>query len=710
MKYKNLLVIPVYHARVNFTRIVFKKFMEFKPDCVVVEFPRDLEENTIEAIERLPLLSIVGYQENDNIPEAHVIKVNKDNNDEPVGGDEKQDKFDLIFNPKYTYIPVHPADPMIEGIRLALQYKVPIAFIDLILDDYDPRSFRLPDDELIDIVEKLESFPDLVLSHIPKSEVNSVDYDRELCMASRLQDLMDEHERVLFITGFAHWERIKDFLDEEKRIEVTEIRYHENQAIFNVHPISSDLVIEEIPYLEYLYELWRMMQFGDVKRESIIKEITKHKFKFFKLNEQFLSKKENTGDTEETIESTSNGEIEEQQVDDRWLTILYKNTELEVDLMESGEYSRKDGLSLLLECANMIYQEYYFREPVTLLKLKFMMQYMRNWSILKDAFFPNLYKVAMSAKNFVNDEYASIVLDIARLYPFIEEHSKYPTVIHDAGDNFLGPNNIFLKSRISSGKRSWIHLPIKKRPKERFPGEWQKAWKDLPYSMCSYQPEDIIEENFFTYLRQKTLSIIENKRVKIKEFKNSLLDGIDFRETIRNKIIGKLYVKEILPIFGKVGSVVIIFDPDEERHIYENKVTWWAEHNQESDMAFYSTFPEENLIGPGIARVELGGVLSIYPPMKIPDVWHYFPVENETFKKCEILLRAAIHFSKEKFIPYVSGTPPSKKMEKIALSMNKIIIHIPLWNLSKETLESVRFLHMLRNKSVRGYAKDFIFL
>ena len=38
-------------------------------------------------------------------------------------------------------------------------------------------------------------------------------------------------------------------------------------------------------------------------------------------------------------------------------------------------------------------------------------------------------------------------------------------------------------------------------------------------------------------------------------------------------------------------------------------MTWQGEHTQESDMAFYSTDPYEQLVGPGIIRAEYGGFL-----------------------------------------------------------------------------------------------------
>ena len=50
-------------------------------------------------------------------------------------------------------------------------------------------------------------------------------------------------------------------------------------------------------------------------------------------------------------------------------------------------------------------------------------------------------------------------------------------------------------------------------------------------------------------------------------------------------------------------------------------MTWQGEHEQESDMALYSTPPGEHFDGPGISRCEYGGFLLSYPPGRMFHVW-----------------------------------------------------------------------------------------
>ncbi len=699
-------ILPVYHGRITFGKLVDATITSFDPDVIAIELPSDLKDIFTTAVKRLPILSIVGYIERNREPPAGTMAP-------PPAGEGGIPA--TILGSAYTFIPVHPGDPMVEAIRLGLERNKRIEFIDLVLDNYDPVEYSLPDEESLEHFPDFETFQDLVMAHLPKSGKGSVDYDRELCMAARVLDLARNGKKVLCIAGFAHCARLKEFLEAKTRVDVADPAVHKFQQIFDVAPVSSDLVIEEIPYIEYLYELAREVRARDEPLQALVDRVAATKFDFFKASEKFIQQSQRTGKEKDGQEPGA-GEAPEasaadiEAADDRWIDVLKRVTRVEVDALDREPYTRKAALSLLFETTNIIYEEYYFREPVPALKSLSMMQYLRNWAAIRERLFPTLDQVALTAKNFINEEYASILLDFARMYPFVDTRDEYPSVYHDARLQLLGPNSILFRSRQSAHNRSWIQLPIKRRPMQRYPGEWRDAWNDRSLGLCSFPPEDKIEEDFFNSMRLKTLQILEDKHVKIHEFKDSLMDGIEFRETLRKKLLGKLYVKEVIPVIGKAGSVVIVFDPDEEKHRYNNKITWWAEHNQESDMAFYATFPEENLIGPGIARIELGGLVSIFPPKHVPDIWHFYRDQADSLKKHEILLLAAMDFSEEKFIPYVATNAPSRRMERLATERGKVLVHVPIWKLSGETLDRVRFIHVLGGKTVRSYAKDYIFL
>ena len=160
-------------------------------------------------------------------------------------------------------------------------------------------------------------------------------------------------------------------------------------------------------------------------------------------------------------------------------------------------------------------------------------------------------------------------------------------------------------------------------------------------------------------------------RVRVEPFTTSILDGIDIRETIRNWHRKKIFVRKADRLAGEVGSVVVIFDEDhEDRYTY--LTTWLGEHQNESDMAYYSTQPFENVVGPGIGRAEYGGLLMTLPPRRMYDVWND-PDYEFAESKSERLLMAALDYSTEKFVVYVAAKPPRSIFRSIANHLNRKI-------------------------------------
>jgi hypothetical protein len=160
-----------------------------------------------------------------------------------------------------------------------------------------------------------------------------------------------------------------------------------------------------------------------------------------------------------------------------------------------------------------------------------------------------------------------------------------------------------------------------------------------------------------------------------------------------------------------VGSVVVIFDPDfpdkDSREHFPWRVTWLGEHDQESDMAFYSTPAGEVMDGPGISRCQYGGFMLTYPPFRVYDIWRdpFFDVARN---KPEKLLMAAIDYSLEKHVVYVAATPPSGWCQSMAARVGKKIIYLPIGAFSPVTLKKIRQFHVLDGHHIRRYARHYI--
>jgi hypothetical protein len=253
-------------------------------------------------------------------------------------------------------------------------------------------------------------------------------------------------------------------------------------------------------------------------------------------------------------------------------------------------------------------------------------------------------------------------------------------------------------------------VPVKKKIREKVPGEWKRDFGR--YFICSYPPEDVVVEGYGKYLQQKGLKVKSEENARIVPFVSTMLDGLDIRATIRETIQrwpeSKVYVKEARPFRGKVGSVVVIFAPDTKgKEEFPWRVTWLGEHEQESDMAFYSTPAGEVMDGPGISRCQYGGFMLTYPPMRVFDIWKD-PFFDGARNKPERLLMAAIDYSLEKNVVYVAATPPSGWCQSMAAGLGKKIIYMPIGTFSPVTLKKIRQFHVLDGHHVRKYAKHFV--
>jgi hypothetical protein len=161
------------------------------------------------------------------------------------------------------------------------------------------------------------------------------------------------------------------------------------------------------------------------------------------------------------------------------------------------------------------------------------------------------------------------------------------------------------------------------------------------------------------------------------------------------------------PARGSIEAVVFLFDVPADPQVYTNRSTWYAEHSEESTLAFFATDPMKNLVGPGIAQAEYGGALFLYPPRPIPDVWTDKRLDFvDTLE--ERLLAAAFLHTGERHIAVVSARPPSAAWRRLGRRFLRKIVHLPLKRFGGQLVERLRRFHVLNGKHVRSYAADYI--
>lgn len=332
-------------------------------------------------------------------------------------------------------------------------------------------------------------------------------------------------------------------------------------------------------------------------------------------------------------------------------------------------------------------------------------KFSRNLATLDGHLIPSVYDLALAARSIVDDNYAYEVWQMANR--FSEQQTEVPGMetLNLSGDEvFLRTRKLRIRRRLPRMKQRFRPSGLKSRKREKFKGEW--AQQTDGHSICSYPPEDLVIENYCRFLKKYAKSKLSEERARTEPFLSSTLDGIDLRETIRNWHDGKLYVRELGKFSGEVGALIVIFDEDKKDR-YTYLTTWLGEHQNESDMAFYSTQPFDHLIGPGIGRAEYGGLLMTLPPRRMYDVWSDSDYDTAE-SKGERLLMAGLDYSIERNVVYIAAKPPRSVFRHLAAKVNRKIVYIPLGQLSPTKLKKIRVVHVLDSYARRAEAKQFL--
>ena len=237
-------------------------------------------------------------------------------------------------------------------------------------------------------------------------------------------------------------------------------------------------------------------------------------------------------------------------------------------------------------------------------------KFARNLATLDGHLIPGVYDLSLAARSLVDDNYAYEVWQMANRFTVQQTEDADIETLSLSGDEiWLRTRKLRIRRRLPRMKQRLKPAGLKARKREKFKGEWAKETSGA--SICSYPPEDLVIENYGRFLKRQAKTKLSEERSRVEPFLSSILDGIDLRETVRNWHGGKLYVREWGKFSGDVGAVIVIFDEDRDDR-YGYLTTWLGEHQNESDMAFYSTQPFEHLVGPGIGRAEYGGLLMTF--------------------------------------------------------------------------------------------------
>ena len=249
---------PVVPGKTEFATAVRGEILKQNPKVVAVELPQVLERHAMQAVRRLPEMSVVVFPE-------------------PVTNALEEDS--MIF------VPFEPADPFVEALRTADAIGCELLLIEPSLGKRPHVSGHYPDAYAIHSIG-LEAYIEQWRLHrperSPEMEVHAAG------MAYRLQGT-DPSATVFIVISLNLLDALLDAMEVPQEEPPEEVIAASEVQILNLHPDCLAEVTTDYPYHQARYEAWRI---GGQESEYI----DRRHVNFALLKEAELFYEANTGD------------------------------------------------------------------------------------------------------------------------------------------------------------------------------------------------------------------------------------------------------------------------------------------------------------------------------------------------------------------------------------------------------------------------------
>lgn len=422
-----------------------------------------------------------------------------------------------------------PTDSIIEAIRCAIDFDVPVFGIDL--DDMADGIFKpvqvqrpLRSDSLTTYIDQNAQFAEL-------QRDEEIDRRREIAMAARIKTLLKNYRRVLFTCGMAHWLRIKDLLQDDSikpslMPERTVYREGEYSRVI-VHPAIAIKYMDLFPILSVRYEKSRLrntkkfsntinspyMDATKIFHEQLIRAYCN----YFQRNHSALQGSERGHDIEK------------------------------LDLFE---------------------------------------RYLENFCLLSYRPVPDLCMIIHAAQEVLSEEFTqSLTKTFMNLQWASPEKFPNCTLLSPSSDEECDGNSVMLidKEGYPIKDKFYIRSVSAKASESnsKIPFEWEEARKliekkSFSITLHTWLPWD----RLITSLSLRAIKYTCQKKVanKAAEFEGSLLNGLDIKHTVRSFSRGdeRYYVRALSqdciekPNFVERFPVVWLFHPEYNHAAYWN--------------------------------------------------------------------------------------------------------------------------------------------
>ena len=258
---EHIQFLPVIHGSGSFAREVRHQLLSVHCDCLAVALPPEFKQTVEEGIRILPSISLSCQVEQ---------------------------------NGEMNYVPIDPSQPLIMGLRIAMQEGIPSHFIDWSTENYEKRAVDFPDSFALSKLS-YEKFISTLLLTLKRPEDKNQHFWRTRWMAYQLHQLELEYAQIVCLCSILDWPWIKEAFDE--RLKVFPPQKAEGlPSLYGVDKQTLFFALSEFPYVTYLYEKKRQDLRPDNNtpvdgvKEILLRArelfIKKHKIRYHNLTSQ----------------------------------------------------------------------------------------------------------------------------------------------------------------------------------------------------------------------------------------------------------------------------------------------------------------------------------------------------------------------------------------------------------------------------------------
>lgn len=219
-----ITLIPVLHGSGDFALEIRRRLLNAAYDCLAVPLPPAFEDSVETGITHLPAITLAAQREGG------------------LNGDPTA----------YTMVPIDPCQPIISGIRTAIERDIPRAYIDLEVQTFEPSATILPDPYALKEVS-LEKFATAMLTGLPMPDPQGQQMARIRWMAYQLHRLELDYDRICCLCAITDWPFLRQAYQERAPYPKPDPPLYPPD-LFRPTAETLFFLLGELPHITYLYE------------------------------------------------------------------------------------------------------------------------------------------------------------------------------------------------------------------------------------------------------------------------------------------------------------------------------------------------------------------------------------------------------------------------------------------------------------------------